>query len=126
MAKPEFNRVTSSSKTNSHADSRTKNKLTILWKRDNELNLLVGPTKRCNCPKTKPELLRLFHAKLFHTSRSIIHKQTQIILTTNNITHSNLYYQKSYHIAYRNQRFLRAISVYIDPPKIVLNIGVLI
>jgi hypothetical protein len=64
--------------------------------------------------------------KLFHTSRSIIHKQTQIILTANNITHSKLYYQKSYHIAYRNQRFLRAISVYIDPLQIVLNIGALI
>ena len=58
MAKPEFNRVISSSKTNSHADSRTKNKLTLLWKRDSELNLLVGPTKRCNRPKMKPELLR--------------------------------------------------------------------
>ena len=64
MAKPEFNRVIPSSKTNSHADSKTKNKLTLLWKRDSELNLLVGPTKRCNQPKMKEELLRLFHAKI--------------------------------------------------------------
>jgi hypothetical protein len=64
MAKQEFNRVIPSSKTNLHADSKTKNKLTLLWKRDRELNLLESPTKRYNHPKTKPKLLRSFHAKI--------------------------------------------------------------
>jgi hypothetical protein len=47
-----------------------------------------GPNQEVQSPKRKPELLRSFHAKTVHTSRSIVHKMTQIILTTNNITHN--------------------------------------
>jgi hypothetical protein len=38
-----------------------------------------GPNQEVQSPKMKPELLRSFHAKIVHTSRSIIHKTTQII-----------------------------------------------
>jgi hypothetical protein len=38
-----------------------------------------GPNQEIQWPKMKPELLRSFHAKIVHTSCSIIHKMTQII-----------------------------------------------
>jgi hypothetical protein len=38
-----------------------------------------GPNQEVQSTKRKTELLKSFHAKTFHTSRSIIHKTTQII-----------------------------------------------
>ena len=64
MVKKESNKVIPNSILTYMQILKLENKLTILWKRDNELNLLAGPTKRCNRPKMKPELLRSFHAKI--------------------------------------------------------------